>query len=388
MATRTLTDKSIEALKPKATRYAVADPKLSGHYVRVTPNGAKSFVAVARDPNGKQVWHTIGSTDLHKLDDAREQARIAMLAIKGGKDRSGPETFDKVAGEWFKRHVEAKGLLSATDLERIFRRHILPAWGSRNFRDIRRADVAQLLDNVQDRAGPSAADHVLAHVRSLCHWYMTRHEDYVSPVIRGMQRTSSKETARSRVLDDDEIRLVWNACEGTFGDFVKLLLLTGQRRAKVAAMRWDQISIDGVWSVPNGGRAKGTGGDLMLPEMALDIIRARPRLASNPHVFSGRRDQSFANFAIGKNRLVATLPKMPQWGLHDLRRTARSLMSRAEVRPDIAERVLGHVQGGVQGVYDRHQYREEKGQALRQLAGLIENILRGDSDKKVQRLRG
>jgi integrase len=216
---------------------------------------------------------------------------------------------------------------------------------------------------------------------------MTRHEDYVSPVIRGMQRTSSKETARSRILDDDEIRLVWNACEGTFGDFVKLLLLTGQRRAKVAAMRWDAVSIDGVWSVPNGGRAKGTGGDLLLPEMALDIIRARPRLASNPFVFPGRRDQSFANFAIGKNKLVAKLPNMPQWGLHDLRRTARSLMSRAGVRPDVAERVLGHVQGGVAGIYDRHEYLEEKAQALRMLAGLVENILRGDSER-VRRLRG
>src|SRR5262245_62111886 len=118
MAKRTLTDNMIAGLKPKAKRYAVPDPKLAGHYVRVTPTGAKSFVAVARDPNGKQIWHTIGSTDLHKLDEARELARLAMKAIKGGKDRSGPETFERVAEEWLKRHVHAKGLITGPDIDR------------------------------------------------------------------------------------------------------------------------------------------------------------------------------------------------------------------------------------------------------------------------------
>ncbi|MGC2341088.1 MAG: Arm DNA-binding domain-containing protein, partial [Methyloceanibacter sp.] len=74
MARRTLTDKSIAALKV-TKRTNIADPKLAGHYVRVTPNGAKTFAVVARDPRGKQVWHTIGSAELHKLDDAREFAR-------------------------------------------------------------------------------------------------------------------------------------------------------------------------------------------------------------------------------------------------------------------------------------------------------------------------
>jgi Arm DNA-binding domain len=90
----------------------VPDPKLAGHYVRVTPNGGKSFVAVARDPRGKQVWHTIGSTQLRKLDDARELARAAMKAIKTGESREGPQSYELVARQWLMRHVEAKSLLS------------------------------------------------------------------------------------------------------------------------------------------------------------------------------------------------------------------------------------------------------------------------------------
>jgi hypothetical protein len=106
MARRTLTDSSIEGLKPRAKRYTVPDPKLAGHYVRVTPNGAKSFVAVSRDPQGKQVWHTIGSTFLFSLEEARKRARAAIIAIRDGGDRTGPQTFPAVAEQWIKRHVE------------------------------------------------------------------------------------------------------------------------------------------------------------------------------------------------------------------------------------------------------------------------------------------
>ena len=176
MAKRTLTDNMIAGLKPKAKRYAVPDPKLAGHYVRVTPTGAKSFVAVARDPNGKQIWHTIGSTDLHKLDEARELARTAMKAIKGqGWLRA--ESLTRVAEEWFKRHVAAKGHLTGRERERHLRKHVFPAWAGRDFRSIRRKDVAALLDTIEDNAGPAAADAALASIRSMANWYATRNDD-------------------------------------------------------------------------------------------------------------------------------------------------------------------------------------------------------------------
>ena len=391
MATRTLTDKTIETLKPKPTRYAVPDPKLAGHYVRINPTGTKMFVAVMRDPNGKQIWHTIGNTQLHSIEEARDLARAAMKAIKGGQDRRGPKSVQTVAGEWFGRHVVAKRLITEREIKRILDNNIVPAWGGRDFESIRRGHIVELLDQIEDNNGPSAADATLKVVRSICNWYATRHENYNSPIVRGMQRVNQKERERSRILSDDEIRSVWKAAEGngTFGAIVRLLLLTAQRRTTVAAMKWEHINGD-TWSIPNDNRRlKGTGGDLVLPEMALDIIKAQPRFASSPYVLSGRFDGThFGNFGHGKSNFDAKLPPMPEWNLHDLRRTARSLMSRAGVLPHNAERVLGHVQGGVAGIYDRHAYKEEKGQALKMLAGLIENILQGDSDTKVRRLRG
>jgi integrase len=170
----------------------------------------------------------------------------------------------------------------------------------------------------------------------------------------------------------------------------RLLLLTGQRREKVAAMRWQDISIDGTWTIPAEDREKGNALELKLPDTALDIIKAQPRFASNPYVFAGRGGSHYSGYSKGKAALDAKLRganlRILPWRLHDLRRTARSLMARAGIRPDIAERVLGHAIKGVEGVYDRHSYSEEKAHALRALAGLIASIL-APQDAKVRRRR-
>jgi integrase len=112
----------------------------------------------------------------------------------------------------------------------------------------------------------------------------------------------------------------------------------------------------------------------VLPKLVLDIIAAQPRFASNPHVFAGIGAGATNNFGRDKEALDRA-SGVTGWTIHDMRRTARSLMSRAGVRPDIAERVLGHAIPGVGGVYDRHSYDLEKADALRRLAALIERII-------------
>lgn len=307
-----------------------------------------------------------------------------------GHSRWGePESFQTVAENWLKRHVQQKGLRSESEIRRVLDKQIFPAWADREFTSIRRGDVAKLLDDIEDNHGPVAADSALAHLSRIFNWYVARREDYVSPVVKGMRRTNPRERARDRILSDDEIHTVWKAAEanGTYGALVQLLLLTGQRRAKVATIRWGDISEDGIWTIPAEDRERGNAVELALPDSALAIIKAQPRFASVPFVFAGRSGKHFSGFSKAKESFDAKLPEMKTWTLHDLRRTARSLMSRAGVFPHIAERVLGHAISGVEGIYDRHAYMAEKAQALKMLAGLIENILRGDSDKKVHRLR-
>jgi integrase len=379
---KSLTDKGVAALKPRATRYAHPDPELRGHYVRVQPSGAKSFVAVTLDPHGKQVWATVGPCDILTISEARERARKAIARIREGKPafeapKAMPESFEHVAEQWLKRHVDAKGLRSEHEVRRLLRAHVYTAWKGRAFLDIRRSDVADLLDEVEDDHGARQADYVLALVRGIMNFYASRTDDYAPPLVKGMRRTVPKERTRARILDDREIRTVWTAAEtnGTFGALVRLLLSTAQRREKVVSMRWEDIAIDGVWTIPAEAREKGTPGELVLPEMALDIIRARPHLGDNPHVLAGRGNGHINGYSKAKRALDAKLPDLPQWQLHDLRRTARSLLSRAGVRSDISERVMGHVQQGVEAVYDRHAYRDEKADALRRLAALIDGIV-------------
>lgn len=390
MARRTLTDKGVAALKPAAKVRNFADPQMAGHYVRVWPTGAKSFAAVARDPNGKQVWATIGNTSQIGIDGAREKARAAIAAIKAGEDRSGGESFAAVAEQWIRRHVEAKGLRSGVETRRYLDKWILPAWAGREFRSIRRGDVAKLLDHVEDNAGPVAADNALKRISAIATWYQSRHDDYASPVVKGMRRSNTKGRARDRILNDDEIRALWAATEsGSFGAFVRLLLLTGQRREKVASLKWADVSIDGVWTIAAEDREKGHGGELELPAPALEILKRLDRFADNPHVFAGRGGSHFSGYSKSKAGLDAKLELEP-WTLHDLRRTARSLMSRAGVAPHVAELTIGHVQNGIVATYDRHSYRDEKGDALRKLAALIETILAPavDNVTRLDRARG
>jgi integrase len=214
----------------------------------------------------------------------------------------------------------------------------------------------------------------LATVHNIGNWHASRSDDYASPVVRGMRRHEYE--PRDRTLNDDELRAVWKAAEssGTFGALVRLLLLTGQRRAKVETMKWADVVGD-VWVIATAKREKGNAGALRLPPAALAIIKAQPRVSGNPYVFAATRGDgplnAISRLKIGFDRDCG----VKGWVLHDLRRTSRSLMSRAKVRPDIAERVLGHVIGGVAGTYDQYEYFDEKADVLVQLAALIETIV-------------
>ena len=178
---------------------------------------------------------------------------------------------------------------------------------------------------------------------------------------------------------------------GSFGAIVRLCLLTAQRKAKVATMKWDDVDFDsGIWTIATEPREKGNPGAIRLPPAALDIIAAQAALADNPYVFASPRSRKqkhghFNAWSQGKRQLDQLAP-MPPWVIHDLRRTARSLLSRIGVNRDIAERVMGHVIAGVEGVYDRHRYEPEMADALKRLAAEIDRIL--NPGAKIVALRG
>ena len=189
------------------------------------------------------------------IEQAREQARAAIQRIKSGKPAvepppPKPESFKAVSENWLKRYVAKNKLRSEGEIRRCLERYVWLDWGTREFTSIRRSDITRLLDHIEDNHGATQADRVLAHIRSISNWHAARDDNYAVPFVKGMARTDPKDRQRKRILDDAELVRVWKTAGqcGAYGAFIKILLLTGQRRAVVASMRWADI-VDGVWNV-------------------------------------------------------------------------------------------------------------------------------------------
>ena len=241
-----------------------------------------------------------------------------------------------------------------------------------------------MLNSIEDSRGARAADVTLAILRRIFAKYAVGHNDYSSPIVEGMGRIANpSEHARSRILSDEEIELLFKVATGTFGQVCKMCLFTAQRRTKVSSMRFSEVQ-NGVWTIATADREKGNAERLRLPQPALDIIEEQRKLRTCDYVFpASRAKRGYTAYGAGKDALDKLMPDIPPWVIHDLRRTSRSLLSRAGVRPDIAERVLGHAIPGVGGVYDRHHYDQERAQALAKLATLLARIVRSNASGNV-----
>jgi integrase len=388
-------EKTVKTAKPNpGKRQVIFDEATTGLALIVSPKGKKTLSIVARGPDGKQVWKSIGEAGKLSVTDARQKAREGVERIKDGLEpfpeekppapAPEPETFKIVAERFVTRWVDKGGrkqdgvpLRSKGEIERQMKAYVYPAWQDKPFLSIRRGQVTELMDELVDNRGAVQADRVLATLTKLFNWYRQYDEHFVSPIIPEMRRSGSyTDRARKRVLSDDEIKAVWTACDdlGAYGGLVRVALLTGQRKAKLAQMRWQDIADDGTWTIPTEAREKNNPGALKLPAQARAIIDRQAKVKDNPFVFVGRGKRAFNSFSAGKRSMDAKVD-IPDWVFHDLRRTAKSLMARAGVRPDISERVLGHVIGGVEGTYDRHGYADEKAAALEALAQLVDLIL-------------
>jgi integrase len=402
MPKKRLTEQGVAKLKlPKTGTVDYYDAGMPGLVLRLNYGGAKSWRALYYVPtvakSGKRkgqrisipTTHELGRFPILSLKQARDKARVFLADPQRALAQADVGSFKEIAEAFIKLHVEnpdpKSKLRTREEVVRVLTKYVFPHWQHRQFRDIRRGDVAALLDKVQLNNGPRQADVVLAVVRKLMNWYQSRNDDYVTPIVKGMHRHNGGDHKRKRVLgskltsenayNDAELRALWKACDdaGTFGALIKVLLLTGQRRNKVATMQWEDLNDAGVWTIPKEDREKTNAETLRLPQAVLDIINAQPRIAANPYVFAGRGSGPFNSFSQRKEELDKKL-NIPPWVIHDLRRTAKTLMARAGVRPDISERVLGHTIRGVEGVYDQHGYDTEKADALNRLAALVDTI--------------
>jgi integrase len=379
-----LTTVAVANAKPGKARREISDGG-SGLWLVVQPSGAKSWCVRYRH-RGRTRKLTLGSAPPLTLAEARVQAAAALAKVAAGTDpavekraakaaavdRAG-DTVERLAALFIEQHAKAKTRQSSwRHVEGTFRREVLPRWHGRLIADIGRRDVRELIRSIA-ATRPIMANRALAHLSRFFKWCVN--EDYIdsTPCV-GIERPAS-ENARDRALSDDEVRLFWAATDklpAPFGDIYKLLLLSAARRQEVAEMQWRELDpARKIWTLP-GERSKNRLPNMLpLGLVAWHIIETQPRIAGSPYVFGRRR----TSFTPAKAKLDAAMQAVDPWVTHDVRRTARSLLSRARVASDVAELMLGHLLAGMRRVYDTHKYLDEKRAGFASLEREIDLIL-------------
>jgi integrase len=382
MTNRMITELGLRALRPKATYYEVSAG--GGLRVGVQPTGHKSFLIRYRFPKGGRSRKLTFESNI-TLAAARREAAECFYALEKGTDPGVArdqrrqaarlaiaDTLTAVVDEYFKR--EGHKLRTASNRRRTLERLVLPALGDRPIGAIKRSEIIRLLDRVEEKNGAAIAHGTLAYLRKIMNWHAVRDDAFASPIVRGMSRRRPLDHARSRILSDDEICRVWQTAEADpspFGALVLFLLLTAARRSEASNLMWAEVR-GTDWLLPKV-RNK-TKLDLVRPlsTAAQRVLSRLPRVGEFVFTTNGR--QGLGGFQWRKQKFDEQCG-VTGWTLHDLRRTARSLMSRAGVNSDHAERCLGHAIGGVRGIYDRHAFHREKQQAFEALAAEIDRII-------------
>jgi integrase len=388
-----LTEITVRNLKPRADRYEVGDAGARCLRVIVQPSGFKSYVVRYTNVAGRRRKLTLpaGIT----LAAARKLAGDAMFEVARGEDpatakqaarRSGraqvDDTVERLAHQFLEQHAKRQtriGTYRAT--AGIFRNIVLPAWGRRSVHDIARRDVIDLVEGVAvDR--PVMANRVHAALSRFFRWLCVRDVVAASPCT-GVPRPT-RETPRDRVLTDGEIRRLWAACEALDARAcacVRLLILSGQRRGEIAALRWSEVG-DGALTFP-AARMKGKQDHACpLSAQAAAIVAAMPRDGS--HVFGRTLRGDFGRI---KRALDARMGDAPHWTVHDMRRSVASGMAKIGVAVPVIEKILAHRGGsfkGVAGIYQRHSFLPEMAVAMQKWANYVEALVSGRPAKVVK----
>jgi integrase len=378
---RTLTAKFVEtATGPKdgKDRTFYWDSSEPGFGLMVTNRGVRSWCFQYRHA-GKSRRITLN--EFASLAEARKQAQEWRDKINKGVDPQSSaadgDTFAEVAKAFLR--IEGRRLRSTGQYQRLLDRLVVPVLGKHPIGSIKRSMITAVLDSIAETNGEATAKLVLAVVRRVLNWHAARSDDFTSPIVRGMGPKTDGDGSRERILSDDELRRIWAASgrHEPFGAYVRFTLLTACRRMEAAAMTWAELEGD-LWIVP--GQRYKTKREHVVPlsRAAFDALASLPRIGPGKYVFT----LTGATPMGGISNRKADFDKrcgVRDWTLHDLRRTARSLMSRVGVAPYVAEKCLGHVAGAIERTYDRHAYLDEKREAFAKLGDGVAKVVDGRS---------
>lgn len=368
---KALTDKSLKALKPKAKRYEVHDLLCPGFSARVSVRGRISF-SVKYRYGTKQKRFSCGIYPRVSLAKAREIALEVLRQVDEGIDparrrRQIDLTVEAVVGDFVKIYA-CPNNRSWKEAQRVLNRELVSVHGQRDIRKISRKDVLEIMDAASARGALYQSNRILAHIRKLFNWCIERGIVETNPT-NGI-RKQHREVARSRVLDEQEITSLLNACAQDgypYKQYVPLLLATAQRRGELANMRWSELDLENrTWTIP-AERSKNRKPHVVpLSDYAMKLLDELPQFVDCDLVFTTTRLSPISSFSKALRRLKA-VSGTSDWHMHDLRRTATSGMASLGVDPHVADKILNHMNGIISGValvYNRHDYKDEKREAV------------------------
>jgi integrase len=419
MSAKRITKSAIDAVAPSERDQYLWDGRLSGFGVKITRGGAKVFIYQYRmGGRGAKVRRfTIGKYGKLTVEQARKKAEVLALNVANGVDPQQEKlaarvkavdlAFDAYVGLFTEKCLKAEWQATHKYVSSLLTQHAVPVLRSKPLPDITRRDVRQVIEKVADKT--ATASNLFAVLRRMFSWAAER-EDLERSPCEGM-RPPPKPASRDRVLSDEELSLVWRGADALgypFGPMVQLLILTGARRDEIAAMDWSELDRDARgWVLPAARAKNSQRSENVLSGPAVEIldgIAARSlRKDTWPRagfVFSTTGTTPVSGYSRAKRRLdreVADIAKaegkqLPEpWRLHDLRRTLATGLQRLGVRFEVTEAVLNHVsgsRGGVAGIYQRHDWADEKRAALEAWAKHVDAVLSGKNQTNVVALEG
>ena len=416
-----LTDPGIAkmAWAKKGQRIERFDSGADGLCLRITDRGTKTWCISYYFPDAdgelKHCRLTIGPWPAIGVARARDEARLIKSQARAGIDpqaardearsaaraeaqANARKTFKVIADNYIA--LEVPGLRRGAESEAIIRRELLPKWGNRQATDLERSDLTAITDHLKKEGKPMAARRVHETATRVFNWALDRGDIGASPF--AAMKPPAKKTVRDRALKEHEIKTLWPAwieMGYPFGPLQQLLLLLGQRRSEVAEMRWREVDLKKrEWSIP-AERSKSRREHIVpLPDTAMEILETLPHFDED----DGDKDYVFtttggakpvSGFSKAKTRTdelvlegakrrarengqnTKQVKPLPDWRVHDLRRTCRTGMARLGIPEIVSERVLNHLPQGLGKIYNVHEYLTEKADALARWAQEVQNII-------------
>ncbi|ELZ5565133.1 tyrosine-type recombinase/integrase [Escherichia coli] len=396
-----LTDTKLKNLKPQDKLYKVSDR--DGLYVAVLTSGTVSFRYDYRI-NGRRETLVIGQygRDGISLAEAREELIAAKKLLKAGQSPAaakrdgikkirGAETFTVHTDSYMKHVILADSTRAMK--QAVIDRDILPVLGNKMMAEITTSMVRDLCDRIVERGGRATAVQAREIISSVYHHANDRGHGLFNPAADIKPSSIAIFKPRERTLTPEEIGLFFRTLDaigamGTMKMALKLVLITMVRKGEFTNATWDEIDFKKwTWTIPSD-RMKGSRAHVIyLPKQAQDILVGLQMCAGgSEYLVPGRYNfrKPLSNAALNSliDRTVKIINEdgeyIQDFTVHDMRRTASTLLHEAGYPSDWIEKALAHEQKGVRAVYNKAEYARQRAYMLQQWADMIDSWINGE----------